>query len=254
MQKDNREQIEETGDIVGLDIKKVDLKERRFSGYASLRTEDRGGDIVAKGAFGSVVVKNIAMLKDHDPTKVIGVWHTIKEDAKGLYVEGELLEGVQDADETLIKLRKKAVNGMSIGFRTLDADYERTTHNGKEKLTRIIKKLELWEVSVVTFPMHLGTRITTVKTATKRELQRAMQDAGLSRKQACEVLDTGYKALARDAKATKEPSQADVAELHATSARQEKTLNLIADQLVTLTANFAQGSQDNGSTQGNEGS
>jgi uncharacterized protein len=135
-----------------------------FEGYASLfDVADLGRDVVKKGAFAASLKKRgadaIKMLWQHDPAEPIGAWLTIEEDAIGLKVRGRLNLSVCRARETLALMREGAVDGLSIGFRT-----ERATQDRKTGL-RLLHRLDLWEISVVTFPMLPQARVTAVKRA-----------------------------------------------------------------------------------------
>lgn len=135
----------------------IALKDCTIEGYASLfGAEDQGGDIVEKGAYTASLKKKAAggvkMLWQHDPTRPIGVWDEIREDKKGLYVRGRLLSEVQAGREALALLEAGAIDGLSIGYRTLRAEKSAT---GGRKLLEV----ELWEVSVVTFPMLPEARV-----------------------------------------------------------------------------------------------
>ena len=128
-----------------------------IEGYASrFGLPDQGGDIVAKGAFGASLARlaakgdKVRMLWQHDPTKPIGVWDEIREDETGLWVKGRLLSEVALAREAATLIDAGAIDGLSIGYRTLRSERE-----GKG---RRLLELELWEVSLVTFPMLPGAR------------------------------------------------------------------------------------------------
>jgi HK97 family phage prohead protease len=144
-----------------------------FTGYASLfGAEDQGRDVVMPGAFRASLARrgtgNVRMLFQHDPAQPIGVWETIREDAHGLFVAGRLTLGVARAGEILALMRDGAVDGLSIGFRTRKA--LRDARTGQRRLYEI----DLWEISVVTFPMLPGARIGAVKQAmfnSRRRLQ-----------------------------------------------------------------------------------
>lgn len=190
----------------GLALQAVEL-DGSFSGYASLfGVPDLGRDVVEPGAFARSLarrgVSGIRMLYQHDPAEPIGVWTTIREDARGLYVEGRLAKGVKRAREVLDLMREQALDGLSIGFRTVKARAE-----AKSGLRRIVEA-DLWEISVVTFPMLPGARIASVKSAgartlpTVREFERWLtRDAGLTRGEAKAVIAEGFAQLAdrRDA-------------------------------------------------------
>jgi uncharacterized protein len=130
-----------------------------IAGYASLfGSVDQGGDVVQKGAYGASLSRlakagsGVKMLWQHDPTRPIGVWDEVREDAKGLWVKGRLLLEVQAAREAHILLQAGAIDGLSIGYRTIRS----------EKATagqRLLHEIELWEVSLVTFPMLPEARV-----------------------------------------------------------------------------------------------
>ncbi len=134
-----------------------------FEGYASLfGVRDLGGDIVAPGAFretldrrGAVGVK---MLWQHESAEPIGTWLSIVEDGRGLRVRGQLNLVVARAREALALLRDGVVDGLSIGFRA-----ERSTKQSGGG--RLLQKIDLWEISLVTFPMLPQARVGSVKRA-----------------------------------------------------------------------------------------
>jgi HK97 family phage prohead protease len=135
-----------------------------FEGYASLfGAEDQGRDIVMAGAFARSLARGpaaqVRMLFQHDPAQPIGVWETLREDARGLYVRGRLTLGVARAREILALLREGALDGLSIGFHTRKA--VRDARTGQRRLY----ELDLWEISLVTFPMLPGARVGAVKSA-----------------------------------------------------------------------------------------
>jgi HK97 family phage prohead protease len=133
--------------------------EGRFAGYASVFDRlDESGDIVLPGAFRKSLRKRgrgrVRMLFQHDPKEPVGVWETIAEDGFGLWVEGRLTPGVPRADALRRLIERRAVDGLSIGFRTVKAVREAGT--GHRKLSEI----DLWEISIVTFPMMDAARIS----------------------------------------------------------------------------------------------
>jgi len=175
-----------------------------FEGYASLfGQEDLGRDVVMPGAFRSSLAKRgprgIKMLYQHDPNEVIGVWMKLSEDIRGLRVEGKLLPDVGRSREVLSLMRAGAVDGLSIGYHVVKA-----TKDGKTGLRKLIE-VDLWEISVVTFPMQPEARISAVKSErpTERQFERWLsRDAGFSRAEARRIVAGGYKALpaSRDAR------------------------------------------------------
>ena len=133
-------------------------------GYASLFGEiDQSRDMVMPGAFAVTLasrgVRRIPMLFQHDPAEPIGVWLELREDAHGLYARGRLIPEVARAREVLALVKAGAIDGLSIGFRT--------TKSRVDPRTRIRKlhALDLWEISIVTFPLLAGARVRAVKQA-----------------------------------------------------------------------------------------
>ena len=130
-----------------------------IEGYASLFGAcDQGGDIVRKGAYAaslqamSAEGRRIKMLWQHDPAQPIGVWDEVREDSRGLWVKGRLLPDVARGREAAELIAAGAIDGLSIGYRTV-----RATKNDKGQ--RLLAELELWEVSLVTFPMLPSARV-----------------------------------------------------------------------------------------------
>jgi len=96
-----------------------------FEGYASLfGAEDLGRDVVMPGAFRKSLLKRSArgvkLLYQHEPNEVIGTWEKIEEDARGLFVRGQLLTDVRRAREVLALMRAGAVDGLSIGYHVVN--------------------------------------------------------------------------------------------------------------------------------------
>ena len=133
-----------------------------FEGYASLfGVADLGHDVVDRGAFAASLRRRghskIKMLWQHDPAEPIGAWLSVTEDSIGLKVKGRLNLAVSRAREILALMREGQVDGLSIGFRTEQAAQDRKTG------LRHLKKIDLWEISLVTFPMLPQARVTAVK-------------------------------------------------------------------------------------------
>lgn len=148
--------------------------EAEISGYASVfGLIDQGGDIVRKGAYARSLKaigargRSVKMLWQHDPTRPIGVWDEVREDERGLFVRGRILGEVQQGGEALALLRAGAVDGLSIGYRTVRAS------NGAKG--RVLEELELWEVSLVTFPMLPEARVRAA--AAEADIARALAEA-----------------------------------------------------------------------------
>lgn len=142
-----------------------------FEGYASLfGIADLGKDVVDRGAFRDSLVRRgaagVKMLWQHDPTEPIGRWLELREDSRGLYVRGRLSLAVERAREIHALMRDGAVDGLSIGFRSQRARTE--PRSGLRRLQQV----DLWEISLVTFPMLPQARVSAVK-ALRPPLRRA---------------------------------------------------------------------------------
>lgn len=169
-----------------------------IQGYASLfGQEDQGGDVVMPGAYKASLAqiaaqgRTVKMLWQHDPSHPIGVWDEVFEDTKGLFVKGRLLTEVEKGKEAAALLSAGAIDGMSIGYRTVSA-------SRGAKGERLLEELELWEVSIVTFPMLPTARVDAVKAAemSEREFERMLtREAGLSRSVAHRLMAGGYDAI-----------------------------------------------------------
>jgi hypothetical protein len=149
-----------------------------FSGYASLfGVADLGRDVMMPGAFAASLARRgpsgIRMLWQHDPAEPVGRWLSIAEDARGLHVRGQLNLAVRRARELAALIADGAVDGLSIGFRTEKARPER----GLRRLLEV----DLWEISLVTFPMlpgaHVDGKSAPALPGRERELARAIRRA-----------------------------------------------------------------------------
>jgi HK97 family phage prohead protease len=164
-----------------------------FAGYASVfDVIDSHKDIIVKGAFARSLQKSgtdIKLLWQHKVDEPIGIITKIREDAKGLYVEGKLLLDVRRAEEAYALLKSGALEGMSIGYTVREYDIDDETG------VRILTDIDLWEVSLVTFPANTEAGVTHVKgeaPATVREFEHFLRDAGFSRKQAKFIAVHGF--------------------------------------------------------------
>lgn len=130
-----------------------------IEGYASLFGKaDQGRDVVEVGAYTASLARlkakggRVKMLWQHDPAQPIGVWDEVREDAKGLWVKGRILTDVARGREAIALIGAGAIDGLSIGYRTVKARKDDTG-------VRRLSELELWEVSLVTFPMLPDARV-----------------------------------------------------------------------------------------------
>jgi len=187
--------------FISLDFKQAD-SDGTFEGYASLfNREDLGRDVVLPGAFRDSLAKRgargIKLLFQHDANQPIGIWTTLEEDSRGLYAHGRLMREVGKAREVMALMRAGALDGLSIGFKTVKARRDRASG------VRQLEKIDLWEISIVTFPLLPEARITSTKTKpfasappTEREFERWLtRDAGLTRNEARALMRSGLSGL-----------------------------------------------------------
>ena len=156
-----------------------------FSGYGSVfGVIDSYKEVVAPGAFSeSLSQRTPALLWQHRSGEPIGVYSALREDQTGLYVEGKLALKTARGAEAYELLKMGAISGLSIGFVTRDDSYDRVTG------IRTLKKVDLWEVSLVTFPANDAARVSGVKSidtiASLADAESYLRDAGgLSRREA----------------------------------------------------------------------
>ena len=175
------------------ELKREPDEDGTFEGYASVfDVVDLGMDVVAPGAFAKSLGsgRKVKMLWQHSMSDPIGVWDEIREDQRGLYVKGRLLKEVQKGREAMALLKAGAIDGMSIGYRTIEAMAEA---GGR---VRKLMEVELHEISVVSNPMLPEARVTAIKSIrTEREFEAFLRDAGYSRKEATAIALHGFKGL-----------------------------------------------------------
>jgi len=162
---------------------------RTIEGHGSVfGNRDHGDDIVMPGAFAKTL-KNYKRLGTmplmfwmHDPKQVPGMWTEMYEDEKGLVVKGEFVD-TPLGNEVRTLVERKAVRGLSIGYQTIDDEFKGDV--------RMIKEVDLWEVSVVSLAMNPMAQVESVKTRvsrdgeyvpTTREFERLLRDAGVATK------------------------------------------------------------------------
>lgn len=162
-----------------LEVKAADQDgEGSFEGYASpfLGPADSYGDVVEPGAYADTLAKHRrsgtmpVMLWSHDQAEPIGVWKDFYEDGKGLYGKGQLLKGIRRADEAYILLKAKAIRGLSIGYRVVEAEPDGANMR--------LKKIDLHEVSIVAIAAAPRARVTGIKHSDNYALLRARLLAG----------------------------------------------------------------------------
>ena len=160
-----------------------------FEGYGSVfGVKDSYNEIVSPGAFSKSLAKHRAagtmpaLLWQHDSDEPIGVYLEMSEDSVGLKVRGQLAIKTEDGNRAYELLKMKAISGLSIGFMTEEDEYDSASG------TRTLKSVDLWEVSLVTFPANTSARVSGVKSAEEifdvRSAEQFLRDLGISRKEA----------------------------------------------------------------------
>lgn len=160
-----------------------------IEGYGSVSNViDSYSDTVAPGAFGASLAAHKAagtmpaMLWQHDTDEPIGIWTEMSEDAHGLRVKGQICLDTEQGKASYALLKMGAINGLSIGFISKQWSYAQETD------IRTLTEVDLWEVSLVTFPANSKARITNVKSADEiaapKDAERILRDAGFSKSDA----------------------------------------------------------------------
>lgn len=207
---------------VGFEIKQVDEK-GVFAGYGSVfDTVDLGYDRVKKGAFvGSIKSHEEkgtwpAMFYSHDHSKEIGEWTVIREDERGLYVEGKLWIDGKHPDNDAMKAyrgmkKERGKMGLSIGYSVPKGGAEVNSDTG----IRDLKEIKLWEVSPTVFPMNESARVSTVKDILSagdipnmRSFEKLLRDIGFSQRQSKAIISDGYSGISSDRDGTDELAEA----------------------------------------------
>jgi HK97 family phage prohead protease len=149
-----------------------------IEGYASLfDVADDSLDEVARGAFAASLARpdrSVKLLWQHDPAQPIGVWDSVRETERGLYASGRLLTELRAGAEAAALLRAGAIDGLSIGYRAVKSS--RLPSGGRR-----LVEVDLWEISLVTFPMLPAARATAGPAAddgATRRLAASLRAAG----------------------------------------------------------------------------
>ena len=176
-----------------------DEQKGMFSGYGSIfNNKDLGNDVMVEGAFAKSIAskgaRGVKLLYQHKADEPIGVLDEIIEDRKGLKVKGRLAMGTQKGKEVYELMKMGAIDGLSIGYRVSPKG---ATYDEKGK-RRMLKEVDLMEISAVTFPMNPRARIQAVKGEGKtvREWEGFLRDeGGLSRSESKVAANAVIKAL-----------------------------------------------------------
>jgi HK97 family phage prohead protease len=221
-----------------------DTETMTFAGYGAVfGNVDAYGDVIQPGAFADTLATARksgiwpSMLSQHggwgmtaEDMTPVGVWTELSEDGKGLKVEGKLADTPRGRElHALMKMQPRpAIDGLSIGY----IAKEWTARTKPDEPRRSLKKVELIEISPVTFPANSKARVRSVKGLgmTERDFERLlMQDAGFSRSEARVILTEGFKSLAamRDAGAGGDVhTSAQLDELAALASRNTSILKI----------------------------
>lgn len=181
-----------------------------FSGYGSVfGNVDSAMEIVAPGAFAKSLVglassgDPLPALWQHQTDKPIGGYTALKEDERGLWVEGFLLKDeVQQAKEAYALMKRRLVKGLSIGY------YVRADSYDEKTSVRTLIELDLREISPVTFPANEQAQVENVKSAMQymlkagelpntRMFEDFLREAGFSKSQAVAIATQGLSKLHR---------------------------------------------------------
>ena len=193
----------------------VDQKERIFKGYASTYDLDSGNDIIVKGAFAKSLESNkVKVLWQHKTDVPIGKPILMREDDKGLYVEAKISQTTAGNDAMTL-LMDGVIDSMSIGYITKESEFR---NDG----VRLLKEVDLFEFSLVSYPMNDKAVITQVKNQFDvRELENILREAGYSNSQAKKMATAGIKSLREVG-----DEQKALAELHAAISNLQSTLKV----------------------------
>jgi uncharacterized protein len=182
-------------------VKSVD-DDGTIKGYGSVfDVVDWYSEVVVKGAFAKWLAKwktlgePLPMLWQHRSAEPIGTWTKLAEDEHGLYAEGKLELEVEKAREARALLKARALRGLSIGFDVPDDGYAYDSNAG----VFLLKEIDLWELSIVTFPANEEAQVESVKAAlagdSPKEIERVLREAGFSRSQAKGLMARGLEGL-----------------------------------------------------------
>jgi len=181
-------------------------EEGTFEGYGSIfGNVDSYGDKVMPGAFVESLARHrregssVLMLWQHNPDEPIGVWEDLAEDSKGLWGKGRLITEVQKGREAYALLKNDALRGLSIGYSELESEPDGNI--------LLLKKLELYEISLVSFPANRRANVTDVKNERMQDFARRLRDgnpmpikefedilreAGIPKAMAAQIASVGY--------------------------------------------------------------
>lgn len=146
--------------VCDFELKEFNQEEMTFSGYASnFKNIDYGGDVVSPGAF-KLSLERRKTLKAYwshgQNRKELPLGKTIeaKEDDRGLFVKVKISATIMGKDVHTL-LQDKVLDKMSFGYEIIKDRWEKGIH--------YLDELDIWEVSIVDFPMNDKAEIVSVK-------------------------------------------------------------------------------------------
>lgn len=165
-------------------------------GYASIFEEiDDCNDFVSKGAFSKSIkgklAQDVKMLFNHDRNKPVGRWTIVKEDNKGLYVEGVINKKTSAGSDLWENIKEKVIDSLSIGYKTIEAAY----HETKQGWVRNLKEVNLYEVSFVTIPMLRTATLTESKDFTPDSIYHILRSSGINHNNSLQIATKGFEAV-----------------------------------------------------------
>lgn len=182
-----------------------------FEGYASVfGGVDSYGDTIDPQAYTETLESRerpVRMRWNHWGP-VIGKWVDIKADGVGLWVKGQLTPGHSTAMDVYASMKHGSIDGMSIGY------YPRIVEMlGEDR--RLLKKIDLIEISVVEEPADLSARIGSVKAAiekaaTIREIETVLRESGGFSRNDAVILVSRIKSMLRGELAAEEKAKREV--------------------------------------------
>ena len=164
------------------DVKFYEGKQGVFSGYASVfNGKDSYNDTVFAGAYKKTLTERdrpVQMRWNHSG-EIIGKWTRIEEDAKGLYVEGELTPNHSKAMDVYASLMHEAITGLSIGY--IPIIFKDNEYGGLDLI-----EVKLVEISIVESPADLNAQVSRIKSSvdaasTIKEFENILRESGYSR-------------------------------------------------------------------------
>jgi HK97 family phage prohead protease len=180
-------------------FKAADLAETgRFRGLASSYSgqPDRHGDVLERGAYRATLADwrarggRVPLLWNHDPSEPIGAVVTADETDAGLEIEGELSLTANPTAERAYGLLKTGALSLSIGAAVAPGGAVLRADG-----VRVLKSLELREISAVAVPADPGAVIRVVKSLdSPAEWQDVLRSAGLSKRQSERFISGGLRA------------------------------------------------------------